>query len=113
MRRSRILSRANSAALSGGGIYNGLRGTLTATGVSGSPMPVSGNSALADGGGIAAVSSTATTLTQTAVTTNNAVLTAGGVYRVGGTMTTTNAPISANTPNNCVGSTPAVPNCTG
>jgi hypothetical protein len=103
----------NSAVLSGGGIYNGLRGTLTATGVSGSPMPVSGNSALADGGGIAAVSSTATTLTQTAVTTNNAVLTAGGVYRVGGTMTTTNAPISANIPNNCVGSTPAVPNCTG
>jgi hypothetical protein len=103
----------NSAVLSGGGIYNGLRGTLTATGVSGTPMPVSGNSALLNGGGIAAVSSTATTLTQTAVTSNNAVLTAGGVYRVGGTMTTTNAPISANTPNNCVGSTPAVPNCTG
>jgi predicted outer membrane repeat protein len=103
----------NSAALSGGGIYNGLRGTLTATGVSGTPMPVSGNSALLNGGGIAAVGSTATTLTQTAVTSNNAALTAGGVYRVGGTMTTTNAPISANTPNNCVGSTPAVPNCTG
>ncbi|MDT7711743.1 MAG: hypothetical protein QOG46_432 [Pseudonocardiales bacterium] len=37
--------------------------------------------------------------------------TAGGVYREGGTMT--NSPITANTPNNCVGSNPAVPNCTG
>jgi parallel beta-helix repeat protein len=103
----------NTALLSGGGIYNGLRGTLTVTGVSGSPMPVIGNTATLNGGGIAAVSSTATTLTQTAVTSNAALLTAGGVYRVGGTMTTTNAPITANTPNNCVGSTPAVPNCTG
>jgi hypothetical protein len=102
----------NSALLNGGGIYNGLRGTLTTTGVSGSPMFVTGNSG-SQGAGIAAVSSTATTLTQTAVTANNALLTAGGVYRVGGTMTTTNSPISANTPNNCVGSTPAVPNCTG
>jgi hypothetical protein len=39
--------------------------------------------------------------------------TAGGVYRQGGTMTTTNSPITANTPNNCVGSSPAVPTCTG
>jgi predicted outer membrane repeat protein len=103
----------NTALLSGGGIYNGLRGTLTTTGVTGSPMFISGNTATLRGGGIAAISSTATTLTQTAVTTNNAVLTAGGVYRLGGTMTTTNSPISANTPNNCVGSVPAVPNCTG
>jgi hypothetical protein len=102
----------NTATLRGGGIYNGLRGTLTTTGVSGSPLVISGNTG-SQGGGIAAVSSTATTLTQTAVTTNRALLTAGGVYRVGGTMTTTNSPISANTPNNCVGSTPAVPNCTG
>jgi hypothetical protein len=28
-------------------------------------------------------------------------------------MTTTSSPITANTPNNCVGSVPAVPNCTG
>jgi len=103
----------NSALLSGGGIYNGLRGTLTVTGVSGSPMPVIGNAAILNGAGIAAVGSTATTLTQTAVNNNTALLTAGGVYRQGGTMTTTNSPITANIPNNCVGSVPAVPNCTG
>jgi hypothetical protein len=102
----------NTALLNGGGIYNGLRGTLTTTGVSGSPLFINGNSGL-HGGGIAAVSSTATTLTQTAVTVNNALLSAGGVYRIAGTMTTTDAPISANIPNNCVGSAPAVPNCTG
>jgi hypothetical protein len=102
----------NTALLSGGGIYNGLRGTLTTTGVSGSPMFIRGNTAVVNGGGIAAVNSTATTLTQTAVTTNAAVL-GGGVYRLGGTMTTTNSPITANIPNNCVGSVPAVPNCTG
>lgn len=97
---------------SGGGIYNGLRGTLTTTGVSGSPMFIRGNTAMR-GGGIAAVNSTATTLTQTAVNVNHADSTAGGVYREGGTMTTTDSPITANTPNNCVGSVPAVPNCTG
>jgi hypothetical protein len=99
----------------GGGIYNGLRGTLTVTGVSGSPLFVTGNRS-GRGGGIAAVGSTATTLTQTAVTDNHALLTlgnAGGVYRQGGTMTTTSAPITANTSNNCVSSTPAVPDCTG
>ncbi|HET9138140.1 hypothetical protein [Actinophytocola sp.] len=105
----------NTASGNGGGIYNGLRGTLTVTGVTGSPLFITGNSA-GRGGGISAVNSTATTLTQTAVTNNQAVLllgTAGGVYRQGGVMTTTNAPITANTPNNCVGSVPAVPNCTG
>jgi hypothetical protein len=99
----------------GGAIYNGLRGTLTVTGVTGSPLFIIGNSA-GRGGGISAVNSTATTLTQTAVTNNHALLllgNSGGVYRQGGTMTTTNAPITANTPNNCVGSVPAVPNCTG
>jgi hypothetical protein len=99
----------------GGAVYNGLRGTLTVTGVTGSPLFITGNSA-GRGGGISAVNSTATTLTQTAVTNNHSLLvlgTAGGVYRQGGTMTTTNSPITANTPNNCVGSTPAVPNCTG
>jgi predicted outer membrane repeat protein len=102
----------NTALLSGGAIYNGLRGTLTTTGVSGSPMLITGNTA-SRSGGIAAVSSTATTLTQTAVTANHASMNAGGVYRQGGTMTTTSSPISANTPNNCSGSAPAVPNCTG
>jgi len=99
----------------GGGIYNGRRGTLTVTGVSGSPLFITANSA-GRGGGIAAVNATATTLTQTAVTNNHALLAvgvSGGVYRQGGTMTTTNSPITANTPNNCVGSVPAVPNCTG
>jgi predicted outer membrane repeat protein len=103
----------NAAQLSGGGIYNGLRGTLTTSGVSGSPLFITGNSAVVSGGGIAAAGSTATSLTQTAVTTNQAGQTAGGVYRQGGTMTTTTSPISANTANNCVGSAPAVPDCTG
>jgi hypothetical protein len=103
----------NTALLSGGGIFNGLRGTLTATGVSGSPLFIKGNTSSMRGGGIAAIDSIATTLTQVAVTSNNAVLAAGGVYRQAGTMTTTNSPISANTVNNCVGSAPAVPNCTG
>jgi parallel beta-helix repeat protein len=98
----------NLAALSGGGIYNGRRGTLTTTGL---PMLVGGNTATVNGGGIASVNSTATTLTGTTVTTNVAVL-GGGVYRLGGTMTTTNSPISANLVGNCVGSAPAVPNCT-
>jgi hypothetical protein len=99
----------NTAALRGGGIYNGLRGTLTTTGL---PQLIGGNTATR-GGGIAAVNSTATTLTGTTVTGNTGLLNAGGVFRVGGTMTTTASPISANLTNNCVGSAPAVPNCTG
>jgi predicted outer membrane repeat protein len=96
----------------GGGLYNGQNDTLTTTGVSGSPLFIKNNTAGLRGGGIAAVNSTATTLTQTAVTVNTAGITAGGVYRQGGTMTTTNSPITANIPNNCVGSAPAVPTCT-
>jgi hypothetical protein len=103
----------NTAQLNGGGIYNGFRGTLTSSGVSGSPLFITGNTAVLNGGGIASSDSTATSLTQTAVTTNHAGQTAGGVYRQGGTMTTTNSPISANTANNCLGSAPAVPTCTG
>jgi hypothetical protein len=116
----------NTARFYGGGIYNGIRGTLTTTGTSGSPLIITGNTVTGTllggpgrGGGIAAVNSTATTLTQTAVTVNHAsgLLglggTAGGVYRLNGTMTTTSSPITANTPNNCVGSSPAVPTCTG
>lgn len=102
----------NTAVLRGGGIYNGVRGTLTTTGVSGSPLFILDNTG-SEGGGVATVNSTATTMTQTAVTVNTALLTAGGVYRLGGTMTTTVSPITANSPNNCVGSAPAVPNCTG
>jgi predicted outer membrane repeat protein len=107
----------NSAAGDGGGIFNGLRATLTTTGVTGSPMFIKGNSASGKGGGIAALNSTATTLTQTAVSTNQARQTSGGVYRLNSPldagMVTTDSPISANTANNCVGSVPAVPTCTG
>ena len=102
----------NTAGLSGGGVYNGRRGTLTMTGVSGTTLLVGSNTSVLPGGGIASVNSTATTLTRTAVTLNKAG-TAGGVYRLNGTMTTTNTPISGNLTNNCVSSSPAVPNCTG
>ena len=69
--------------LRGGGIYDGLRGRLTATGVTGSLLFIDHNTAADEGGVIAAVDSTATTLTQTAVTVNASGLTAaaGGVYR--------------------------------
>jgi hypothetical protein len=88
------VSNNKAVAGNGGGIYNGVRGTLTTTGVSGAPLVISGNSGFR-GGGIAANNSTATTLTQTDVTVNQAGITAGGVYRHGGTMTTTDSPISA------------------
>jgi hypothetical protein len=97
----------NSAGGRGGGIYNGVRDTLSMT----SSVVTGNRSRLARGGGIASVNSI-TTLTSTPVSVNSALLGAGGVFRLGGTMTTTNSPISANTPNNCVGSSPAVPNCT-
>jgi hypothetical protein len=99
----------------GGGSDHGLRGTLTVTGVSGSPLFITGTSA-GRGGGIAAVDSTVTTLTQTAVTDNHALLllgTADGVDRQDGTRATAHPPITADTPNNCAGSVPAVPHCTG
>ena len=99
---------ANSATGRGGGIYNGLRGTLTVT-----SSPVQSNRSLAaPGGGVAAVNSTATTITTSPVSANHATLGAGGVYRLGGVITITASPITGNTPNNCVGSSPAVPACT-
>ena len=97
----------NAAAGNGGGIYNGNRDALTMT-----SSVVSLNTSLGQGGGIAAITST-TSLTTTPVSVNTAIQGAGGVFRSGGTMTTTNAPISANISNNCAGSSPAVPNCTG
>jgi hypothetical protein len=101
----------NTATGRGGGIYNGVRGTLSFTGIS--ALDIIGNKG-SQGAGIAAINSTATTLTNTAVTNNIALLTAGGVYRQGnGAMTNNTSPITANTPNNCVGSVPAVPGCTG
>jgi hypothetical protein len=101
------LVQGNIATGRGGGIYNGNRDALTMTSSS-----VTGNtSLLAQGGGIAAVTST-TSLTSTPVSANTAILGAGGVLRLAGTMTTNTSPISANLTNNCVGSSPAVPNCT-
>jgi hypothetical protein len=102
----------NTAGGGGGGIYNGNRDTLTMT----SSVVTGNRSTLAKGGGIAAITAT-TSLTSTPVSVNHADALllggAGGVFRSGGTMTTNTSPISANTPNNCVGSSPAVPNCTG
>ena len=98
----------NTASGRGGGLYNGLRGTLTTTT---SSVKIN-RSTLAQGGGIAAINATATTLTSTPVSANAATLGAGGVFRLGGVMTVTTSPITGNTPNNCVGSTPAVPSCT-
>jgi hypothetical protein len=97
----------NVAGGSGGGMYNGHRSALTVTS-SAITMNVSG----AQGGGIASTSST-TSRTTTPISVNTATGGAGGVYRFGGTMTTTFSAISANLTNNCVGSSPAVPNCTG
>ncbi|WP_447031052.1 right-handed parallel beta-helix repeat-containing protein [Streptomyces hypolithicus] len=99
---------ANTAVGRGGGIYNGKRGTLTTT-----SSFINGANTGYQGGGIAAVNSTATTLTSTPVSANKALLTAGGVYREKGTMTITTSPIGGNTPNNCTGSSPAVPGCVG
>jgi hypothetical protein len=96
----------NSAGGRGGGIYNGLRGTLTTT-----SSFISGANSASQGGGIAAIDSTATTLTSTPVSANSALLTAGGIYRRNGTMTITTSPVGGNTPNNCTGSSPAVPGC--
>ncbi|MFJ5685922.1 hypothetical protein [Streptomyces sp. NPDC093099] len=73
---------------------------------------VKNNTSGAVGGGVAAVNSTATTLTSTPVSANKA-LTAAGVYRQNGSLSLTTSPISGNTPNNCVGSAPSVPGCTG
>lgn len=96
----------NTALLNGGGIYNGAGDTLTTTGLS-----LTGNKATRRGGALAAISSAATTTTSSTVQNNSAGIQAGGVYREGGVMTTTSTPITANTPNNCVGSAPAVPTC--
>ena len=67
---------------------------------------------MAEGGGIAAVDSTATSLTDSPVSANSATLNAGGIFRSGGVMTITTSPITGNTFNNCVGSSPEVPSCT-
>jgi hypothetical protein len=103
----------NTATGRGGGIYNGLRGSLTTTSTSIKSNSTTG----AQGGGIAAINSTATTMTTTPITINsaNALLVggAGGVFRIGGIMTSTDSPVTFNTPNNCTGSSPPVPGCIG
>jgi len=95
---------------SGGGLYS-QGGTATFTGTA-----VSHNTALlGNGGGIATINAVFS-LTSSPVTANAAtplVGKGGGIYRSGGTATVTTSPISANTPNNCTGSSPAVPSCTG
>jgi hypothetical protein len=98
----------NTASGRGGGVYNGLRDTLTMT----SSSVTTNRTSLVRGGGIAAITSTATTLTSTPVSANHAALGAGGIFRLGGVMTITTSPTTGNTPNNCVGSSPAVPGCT-
>ena len=96
----------NTAGGRGGGIYNGNRDALTMT-----SSVVTKNTSVLQGGGIASNDST-TSLTSTPVSVNTATLGSGGVFRSNGTMTTNTSPISANLTNNCVGSFPAVPNCT-
>jgi hypothetical protein len=97
----------NTAGGTGGGIYNGNRDALTMT-----SSVVTKNTSVLQGGGIASNNST-TSLTSTPVSANTATLGAGGVFRSNGTMTTNTSSISANLTNNCVGSSPAVPSCTG
>ncbi|MEA2618960.1 MAG: hypothetical protein QOE72_4743, partial [Chloroflexota bacterium] len=41
-----------------------------------------------------------------------AALGAGGILRLGGVMTITPSPVTGNTPNDCVGSSPALGSCT-
>jgi hypothetical protein len=89
----------------GGGMYdNG--GTVTF-----STSFVQSNTAR-ETAGIALVNAI-TTLTSTAVNGNVAVSSPGGVLRTGGTMAVTASPITGNTPTNCTGSVPAVPDCVG
>jgi len=67
------------------------------------------NTSSAHGGGSAAPSSTATSLTSTRSGPTTPRRTPGGIYRLGGTMPITTSPISANTPNNCTAAPPGCP----
>jgi hypothetical protein len=97
----------NVATDRGGGIYNGTRSSLTTT----SSSIKSNRSTGAQGGGIAAFNVTGITMTTTPITINSAFGGAGGVLRIGGVMTSTDSPVTFNTPNNCTGSSPSVPSC--
>ncbi|GAA2637506.1 hypothetical protein SMC26_08330 [Actinomadura fulvescens] len=100
------LSGNAAAAGDGGGLYS-QGGTATFT-----SSFINGNNLGLRGGGVASINAIFST-TSTPVSANTATLTAGGIYRQGGTMTVTTSPISGNLLNNCVGSVPAVPACTG
>jgi hypothetical protein len=108
---SSTLSGNTAVEGSGGGLYSqGGTATLTST-------PVNGNaSLLGNGGGIATINAVLT-ITSSPVSSNAVSLAGGkggGVYRQGTpAVTVTTSPISGNTPNNCTGSVPPVPNCTG
>ncbi|MFJ5294766.1 MULTISPECIES: hypothetical protein [unclassified Streptomyces] len=95
----------NTALGDGGGLYNFGTATFTSSFINGTNKG-------ARGGGIASVNGILT-LTSTPVSANRASVSAGGIFRKAGTMTVTTSPITANIPNNCVGSAPAVPSCTG
>jgi len=101
----------NTATSGSGGAVYSQGGTATLT-----SSPVNGNTApLGNGGGIATINAVLT-LTSSPVSANAADAdggSGGGVYRDDGTLTVTTSPISGNTPNNCTGSDPAVPSCTG
>ncbi|MFD3519113.1 hypothetical protein [Streptomyces sp. NPDC058653] len=98
--------RGNSAGFGGGGLFgNGGTTTLTGSGV------VSNRATGGVGGGIFNNGRlSALHLTDTAVTGNQAAETAGGILN-GGTVTTLRSPVTGNLPNNCAGSSPAVPGC--
>ncbi|MDB5064593.1 MAG: hypothetical protein JWM18_1027 [Chloroflexi bacterium] len=97
----------------GGGIYNS-GGTVTFTSGNlirnqavGAVLGLVGGT----GGGMYDNGGTVT-FTSSFVQTNTASRTAGGILRSGGIMTITTTAITGNTPNNCLGSSPAVPDCT-
>jgi hypothetical protein len=102
------LSNGNSLTGDGGGILNFGNVTINSGGLT-------DNTAAGNGGGIASINAVLT-LTSSPVSANAADAdggSGGGIYRNDGTVTVTTSPISANTPNNCTGSDPTVPSCTG
>jgi hypothetical protein len=98
----------------GGGIASGPAAGAAATFTS---STLSGNTALTGSGGGIATIEAVLTITSSPVSSNAASLAGGkggGIYRQGTpAVTVTTSPISGNMPNNCAGSVPAVPNCTG
>ncbi|MEX1253945.1 MAG: CSLREA domain-containing protein [Dehalococcoidia bacterium] len=81
---------SGNAATDGGGIFNGIDGTLTV-----GESIVSGNSAELRGGGV--WNSGEATITKSAVTENTAGFAGGGLMNIGGTLSATNVTVSGNT----------------